>query len=140
MHRYVTHLAVEGRESVAHGVEPFAASRCRLVRRHVEAGREVAPQLHVGFGQNHHYLRRGQSLAHEVYRARQHGHVAEHHELLGHRAAHSAACTARHYYYSCLCHISFFPNPSVLSVSFIVSASMRHKFRSAKAAYGNFLR
>ena len=63
----------------------------------------------------------GQRLREVVDRAGQYGLAVEQHELFGQVAAHARAAAAGDYYYPyvrCYAfHISFFPNPSVLSVN-----------------------
>lgn len=136
VHGYQAHVVAQCSQSVTYGVEPFAASGRDLVCRNVEACRNVAPQRYVLLGQHYDDACRRQRLAYAVDGVSQHGAVVQHQKLLGHRGAHSAARASGHYYhsYSSLCHMSFFPNPSVLSVYFSMSASSRHRARSASAA------
>ena len=65
-------------------------------------------------------FRSGKRRGEVVDRARQYGHAPQQHELLGTRPSHAASAAARYDDDSSLSfHISFFPKPSVLSVSFI---------------------
>ncbi len=109
-----------GGQTAADGVEPLAAAGHGAVGRHVEAGGEVAPHAYMLLGQHDDYVGSGQRTRHSVDRACQHRHVAEHHELLGQVRLHAAAAAAGDdYCCDSFCHISFFPNPSVLSVNFM---------------------
>ena len=102
--------------------------------RHVEAGRQVAPERLVLLRQNDDEGCAGQRLREAVDRAGQHGLAVEQHELFGQGRAHAASAASGHDDYSCAFHISFLPNPSVLSVSFRKVGVMLHSRRPGMAA------
>ena len=77
----------------------------------------------------------GQRPGEIVDRMGQDGQAAQHHELLGTRTSHAGSAPACYDDDSYLLfHISFFPNPSVLSVNFIKSGAIAHRVSSASTA------
>ena len=113
-------IAFQGRQSVFHRVEPLPAPFGDRVRRHFETRRQIVPEAGVFGGQYDDDFRSGKRRGEVVDRARQYGHAPQQHELLGTRPSHAASAAARYDDDSSLSfHISFFPKPSVLSVSFI---------------------
>ncbi len=116
-------------------MEPFVASRRNRVCRDVEACCEVLPEIGVLRGQHHDDLCPGQRPGEIVDRMGQDGQAAQHHELLGTRTSHAGSAPACYDDDSYLLfHISFFPNPSVLSVNFIKSGAIAHRVSSASTA------
>jgi hypothetical protein len=116
-------------------MEPFVASRRNRVCRDVEACCEVLPEIGVRRGQYYDDLRPGQRPGEIVDRMCQDGQAAQHRELLGARTSHAGSAPACYDDDSYLLfHISFFPNPSVLSVNFIKSGAIAHRVSSASAA------
>ena len=104
-----------------HGVEPLLAPHGEQVPRNGKAGGEVAPEIDLRGRQDHRDGRSGQSLGEAVDRAGQYGQTVQQQELFGYRAPHASAGASSHdddTGVQSRFHISFFPNPRVLSVHF----------------------
>ena len=108
-------------DAVRNGVEALGTAGRRAVFGDVETAGVVLPEVDVVGRQDDDDLGAGQRLREVVDRAGQYGLAVEQHELFGQVAAHARAAAAGDYYYPyvrCYAfHISFFPNPSVLSVN-----------------------
>ena len=102
-------------------MEALGTAGRRAVFGDVETAGVVLPEVDVVGRQDDDDLGAGQRLREVVDRAGQYGLAVEQHELFGQVAAHARAAAAGDYYYPyvrCYAfHISFFPNPSVLSVN-----------------------
>lgn len=108
-------------DAVGDGVEPFGPAGRGTVCGHVETSGIVLPEADVVGRQDDDDLGVGQRLGEVVDRMGQDGQPVEQHELLGQVVSHARAAAASHdddTYVRCYAfHISFFPNPSVLSVN-----------------------
>lgn len=102
-------------------MEPLRPARRAGVLGYVETGCQILPEIDLSFGKDDDDLRAVQRSCKGVYRMAQYRQRSQHAELFGKRTSQAAAAPAGDIDYSCslLFHISFFPNPRVLSVNFM---------------------
>lgn len=104
--------------------------------RDLEACREIAPEVGL-IGRQHHDDRcAGERFGEAVDGACQHGHTVQQQKLFGPCGPHAAACAAGYDDDASLSwfHMSFVPNPSVLSVYFKNVGRSRHRVSVVSAA------
>ena len=108
-------------QAVAYRVEPLRPARRAGVLGYVETGCQILTEIDLSLGKDDDDLRAVQRSCKGVYRMAQYRQRSQHAELFGKRTSQAAAAPAGDDDYSCslLFHISFFPNPRVLSVNFM---------------------
>ena len=108
-------------QAVAYRVEPLRPARRAGVLGYVETGCQILPEIDLSSGRTTTICVLCSVLAKAFYRMAQYRQRSQHAELFGKRTSQAAAAPAGDDDYSCslLFHISFFPNPRVLSVNFM---------------------